>query len=346
MLAERVRDTGALALARQQCDGVGARGKRSGPCRQGLLGPAPPGARVVVRSLRCLPLLGRRAPFRFGRARLDEALIQEARGGLRRQVRQRRRAALNERARFGLELAHVPLDARNAAHTVAMVVGVAEGPIPNLERRLGRFDRRLAREPEAAGGDRPSAAPILEVGRRGSVFGFRFLETPARFPEPGLEGARSVPGAGRLLEPPLEAIGQPDGIKTLDLAQSGLAAKRAQRRLDAAELRFSRLELEFGARRACRGSSGNVRRARTIPASAPADLGARTRLSTARANACRFLLAARSRALPRPAPGRTGASVRRAAGFRAHASPAARRPRSRRPPDRSASTARRSNSAT
>ena len=86
MLAERVRDTGALALARQQCDGVGARGQRRGPCRHGLLGPAPPGARFVERSLRCLPLLGRRAPFRFGRARLDKALVQEARGCLRRQV--------------------------------------------------------------------------------------------------------------------------------------------------------------------------------------------------------------------------------------------------------------------
>ena len=96
-----------------------------------------------------------------------------------------RRAALNERTRVGLEVVHVPLDAGDAAHTVAMVFGVVEGPVPNLKGGLGGFDRRVAFEPEGAGCDGPPATPILEEGGGGGVFGLRFLETAARFREAG-----------------------------------------------------------------------------------------------------------------------------------------------------------------
>src|SRR5271163_2310310 len=140
-------------------------------------------ARFVERRTRCLPPLGRRAPFRFGRARLDKTLVQKARGSLRRQVRMSRRAALNERTRFGLEVVHVPLDAGDAAHAVAMVFGVVEGLVPDLQGGLGGFDRCVAVEPERAGCDGPAATPIPEPGRGGGVFGFRFLETSARFGE-------------------------------------------------------------------------------------------------------------------------------------------------------------------
>ena len=145
---------------------VGARGQRGRPCRHRLLGPAAASARLVERAARRLPPLGRRAPLRFGCARLHQTLVQEPRGGLRRQVRMSRRAALNERARFGLEVAHVPLDAGDAAHPVAMVFGVVEGPVPNLERCLGGFDRRVALETRGRRRRPPSGAANRRGGPR------------------------------------------------------------------------------------------------------------------------------------------------------------------------------------
>ena len=109
--------------------------------------------------------------------------------------------------------------------------------------RLGAFDRRVGLKTESGDCDNPTTTPIRQEGGGVGGFGFRFLETPARFGEPRLQVARSLPGARDLLQTPLEAFGQPDAIETLDLAQSGLEAEGAQNRLEACELGFLRLEL-------------------------------------------------------------------------------------------------------
>ena len=73
------------------------------------------------------------------------------------------RAALHERVGAGLEVAHVPLDAGDAAHPVAMVVAVAQDPVPNRERRLGAFDRGLGFKTKRRGGEPPAPPPILHL---------------------------------------------------------------------------------------------------------------------------------------------------------------------------------------
>ena len=179
----------------------------------------------------------------LSRPRRDKTLVQQARGRLRRQVRGGWRAALNERVGFGLEIVHVSLDAGDAAHPVAVVFTVVGCLVPNLQGRLGAFDGRVGFKTESGDGDDPTTTPIPEYGGGVGGLGFRFRETPARFGEARLEVARSRPGARDLLQTSLEALGHPDAIETLDLAQSGLDAEGAQRWLEARELGFLRLEL-------------------------------------------------------------------------------------------------------
>ena len=179
----------------------------------------------------------------LSRPRRNETLVQQARGRLRRQVRGRRRAALNERAGFGLEVVHVSLDAGDAAHPVAVVFTVVGRLVPNLQGRLGAFYGRVGFKTESGDGDDPATTPIPEDGGGVGGLGFRFRETPARFGEARLEVARSLPGARDLLQTSLEAFGHPDAIETLDFAQSSLEAEGAQHWLEARELGFLRLEL-------------------------------------------------------------------------------------------------------
>ncbi len=205
--------------------------------------------------------------------------------------------------------------------------------VPNLERGLGPFDRDVGFETESGDCEAPATTPILQLGLAGGGFGFRFLETPTRFGEPGLNVARSLPDARDLLQTPLEPLGQPDDIESLDLAQSGLKAQRSQNRLDASQVGFIRFELgparsELVARlhqlldaarpfpHPCGRMWGG---ADAFPKLSPTLLGFRDQPCRAR--------------LRRPAPKHTGASVRRAAGFPVRARPDAPRPRSRRQPN-------------
>jgi hypothetical protein len=158
-------------------------------CRHCLLGLAEAGARLVERSPSRLPELGRGVTLCLSRPRRNKTLVQEARGHLRRQVRSRRHAALNERAGIGFEVAHISLDASDAAHPVAVVFTVVGRLVPNLQGRLGAFDRRVGLKTESAGCDNPTTTPILQEGSGVSGFGFRFHETPASFGEPRLQVA-------------------------------------------------------------------------------------------------------------------------------------------------------------
>ena len=142
-----------------------------------------------------------------------------------------------------------------------------EGPVPNLERRLGGFDRRLALEPEAAGDDRPPAAPIARGAPRRQRLRLSLPRGAGALPRTGSQGraisprrgssrraaARSDRPAGRNQDPRSRSS-PPHGKARAERARCGGA-------------RFLSPRARFGARRACRGSSGNVRRGGTIPAS-------------------------------------------------------------------------------
>ena len=180
----------------------------------------------------------------LSRPRCNKTLIQEPRGRLRRQVRGGRRAAQGERARVSFEQSFMfRCHAGDAARPIAVVFSVVGRLVPNLQGRLGAFDRRVGLETESGDCDDPTTTPIPQDGRGVGGFGFRFHETPASFGEPRLEVARSLPGARDLLQTPLEPFGHPDAIETLDFTQSSLKAEGAQYRLEARELGFLRLKL-------------------------------------------------------------------------------------------------------
>ena len=303
-------------------------------CRHCLLGLVKASARLVERSPSGLFQLGRRMTLCLSRPRRNKTIVQKARGRLRGQVRGRGRAAL-QRAR-GLRSRSRSCFAGCRRRGASGCGGFHRRWTPCPKPRAP--SRRLR---SSASASRPRAATATTQRRRQSSrlgggvggFGFRFRETPTRFGEPRLEVARSLPGARDLLQTSLEAFGHPDAIETLDFAQSSLKAEGAQDRLEACELGFLRLELgsprsELVARLhelldAARPFLHPCWRTRmdaeVFPEFAPTLLG--------------FCERALPRALRRPAPKRTGASVRRAAGFPVDARPDAQRLRSRRPSD-------------
>ncbi len=167
LLAERLGEAGTLGLARQQGRRIGASGADCA-ARVAIVSFAlSKRARASSSALPSrLPQLGRRMPLCFGRPRRNKTLVQETRGRLRRQIRSRGRAALDERAGFGLEVVHVSLDAGDAAHPVAVVFAVVERLVPNLQGRLGAFDRRVGFKTEGGDCDDPATTPIRQEGRR------------------------------------------------------------------------------------------------------------------------------------------------------------------------------------
>ena len=144
-----------------------------------LLGLAQASPRLIARSPSRLPQLGRRVTFGLCTPRRDKTLVQQTRGRLRRQLSGGRRATLDERVSFGLEIVHVSLDAGDAAHPVAVVFTVVGRLVPNLKRRLRAFYGRIDLETESGDGEDPTTTPIPEDGGGISGLGFRFRETPA-----------------------------------------------------------------------------------------------------------------------------------------------------------------------
>ena len=113
-----------------------------------------------------LAQFGRCVTLCFRRPRCNKTLVQEARGRFRRQVRSGRRAAVNERVGFGFEIVHVSLDAGDATHPVAVVFAVVGRLVPNLQGRLGGFDRRVSFKTDSGDGDDPTTTPVLHERRR------------------------------------------------------------------------------------------------------------------------------------------------------------------------------------
>ena len=124
-----------------------------------------------------------------------------------------------------------------------MVFAVVGRLVPNLQGRLGGFDRCVGFKIKGGDGDNPATTPVRQESGGFGGFGFRFFETPARFGEPGLELARSLPNARDFLQTPLEAFGETNAIETLDLTQSSLKAQGPQNGFDTPKLGLLRLEL-------------------------------------------------------------------------------------------------------
>src|SRR6202042_3806631 len=139
------------------------------------------GPRRIAHSPRRLLLFGRRVTLGLCPPPRDKTLVQHARGRLRRQVRGGRRATLNERVGFGLEIVHVSLDASDPAHPVAVVFAVVGRLVPNLKGRLGGFYGRVGFKTESGDGDDPTTTPIPEDGGGVGGLGSRSRKTPARF---------------------------------------------------------------------------------------------------------------------------------------------------------------------
>ena len=141
LLAERLGEAGTLGLARQQGRRIGASRELRSARRHCLLRPVEASPRLVERSPSRLPQLGRRMTLCLSPSRRNKTLVQKTRSRLRGQIRSRGCAALYERAGIGLEVAHVSLDAGDAAHPIAVVFAVVGSLVPNLERGLCSFDR-------------------------------------------------------------------------------------------------------------------------------------------------------------------------------------------------------------